>query len=220
MRFLKSIIIIYLFTYKLNLEAKEFFEYGQSIRALGMGNAYTAVVNDGDALYYNPAALGRVKGINLTLINLNAGFNGKNAYDSSQKFQNSTEKGIDKFANLFGQQIWVGLGGKVNLTVPNFGVGIYDSGYVGLELKDPILPYLDMNYNNDYGIVVGGSFPIGPGTHFGINAKRITRMGTNQPIGVSNFLDGHLLLQKDLSIDLKQHYYLILRNQLVYLIRQ
>ncbi len=190
MRFLKMLIIICLFTYNLNIEAKEFFEYGQSIRALGMGNAYTAVVNDGDALYYNPASLGRVKGINLTLINLNAGFNGKNAYDSSQKFQNSTETGIDKFADLFGQQIWVGLGGKVNLTVPNFGVGIYDSGYVGLELKDPILPYFDMNYNNDYGIVVGGSFPIGPGTHFGINAKRITRMGTNQPIGVSNFLDG------------------------------
>jgi hypothetical protein len=102
MRFLKPLINICLFSFALNLHAKEFFEYGQSIRALGMGNAYTAVVNDGDALFYNPAALGRVKGINLTIINLNTGFNGKNAYDSYQNYQNSTETGIDKFTDLFG----------------------------------------------------------------------------------------------------------------------
>ncbi len=170
--------------------AKEFFEYGQSIRALGMGNAYTAVVSDGDALFYNPAALGRVKGINLTVLNLATGINGENAYNSANTIAESTATGIDRFADFFGQQLWVGAGGKIHLTMPNFGIGVYDSGYVGLELKDPILPYFDINYINDYGVILGGSFPIGPTSHFGITAKRITRAGTNQEIGVSQFADG------------------------------
>lgn len=170
--------------------AKEFFEYGQSIRALGMGNAYTAVVSDGDALFYNPGALGRVKGINLTILNLAAGINGENAYNSAMQISQSTATGIDRFADFFGQQLWVGVGGKMHLTMPNFGIGVYDSGNVGFELKDPILPYFDINYINDYGVVVGGSFPIGPTSHFGITAKRVTRVGANQEVGVSQFLDG------------------------------
>lgn len=174
----------------LTAQAKEYFEYGQSIRALGMGNAYSAVVSDGDALIYNPAALGRVKGINLTIINLGAGLNGENAYNSAQQIASSNATGIDRFADFFGQQLWLGLGGKIHLSMPNFGVGVYDSGLAGIELKDPILPYFNVNYLNDYGIIVGGSFPIGPSAHFGITAKRITRMGTDEKFGVSTFLDG------------------------------
>ena len=172
------------------LYSKELFEYAQSIRALGMGNAYTAVVRDGDALFYNPAALGRVEGINLTVLNLYAGLNGENAYNSAQTIANSTATGIDRFSDFFGQRLWLGLGGKVHLTTPNFGIGVYGSGSSGLELKDPILPYFDINYIADYGIVLGGSFPIGPNSHVGLTAKRITRQGTDEEIGVSSFLDG------------------------------
>jgi len=168
----------------------ELFEYGQSIRALGMGNAYSAVVTNGDALFYNPAALGRVKGINLTIINLNAGVNGQNALNSAQAIANSSATGIDRFSDYFGQRIWLGMGGKVNLYMPYFGLSVYDSGFLGFELKDPILPYFDMNYINDYGLVIGGAFSVGPSSYFGFTAKKITRMGTNEQVGVSNFLTG------------------------------
>ncbi len=190
---MKKIQLLFFFCLALtfvNAEARELFEYGQSIRALGMGNAYSAVVNDGDALFYNPGALGRVKGINLKIINLNVGVNGENAYNTAMNISNSTATGIDRFADYFGQQIWLGVGGKSILTMPNFGVGVYGSGYMGFEIKDPILPYIDLNYLADYGLVVGGSFAIGPNSHFGISAKRITRMGTTQEVGVSQFLDG------------------------------
>lgn len=168
----------------------ELFEYGQSIRALGMGNAYTAVVSNDEALFYNPGALGRIKGINLTLFNLGTGINGQNAYESAQQIAASNSAGIDRFADYFGQRIWLGLGGRLSLTMPNFGVAMYDSGHLGFELKDPILPYFDVNYLNDYGLVVGGSFAVGPNAHIGFTAKKITRMGAVENLGVSTFLDG------------------------------
>lgn len=169
--------------------AAELFEYGQSIRALGMGNAYSAVVTDGDALFYNPAALGRVKGINLTIVNLNAGVNGQNALESAQAIAGSDAAGIDRFSDYFGQRIWLGMGGKINLYMPHFGVSVYDSGFFGFELKDPILPYMDINYINDYGLVMGGSFSVGPSSSVGFTVKKITRSGTSEQIGVSNFVD-------------------------------
>ncbi|MEY4615663.1 MAG: hypothetical protein RJB66_623 [Pseudomonadota bacterium] len=172
------------------VKSAEFFEYGQSIRALGMGNAYSAVAKDGDSLFYNPAGLGRSSGINLTLLNMNLGLNGENAYNTVQKVSQSTGTGVDKFSEIFGEQLWLGAGGKVTLTLPNFGMGIYDSGSSGIELKDPILPYFDINYVNDYGIVVGSAFKIGPHSHFGINAKRINRTGGQQDFGISTFLNG------------------------------
>lgn len=175
----------------LPVSGAELFEYGQSIRALGMGNAYTAVVTDGDALFYNPGALGRVKGINLTLLNLNAGINGANALQSAQQIANSNASGIDRFSDLFGQRIWLGMGGKVNLYMPHFGLAVYDSGKIGFELKDPIIPYFDINYLNDYGLVLGGSFSVGPSASVGFTAKKITRMGSNEKIGISSFLDGN-----------------------------
>lgn len=171
--------------------AAEFIEYNTSIRALGMGNAYTAVVQDGEALFYNPAALGRVKGINLMLMNMNLGINGQNALDTVQSFNNSTGTGIDQFSELFGGQIWFGLGGKSIFSTPNFGIAVFGDGKTGLELKDPILPYFDLNYALDYGLAVGGAFEINPVSKFGITIKRINRSSAHTEVGVSKFLDGN-----------------------------
>ena len=43
-------------------------DIGLSARALGMGNAYTAVVDNGDAIFYNPAGLAKMGGFNWTII--------------------------------------------------------------------------------------------------------------------------------------------------------
>ena len=37
----------------------------KSVRAMGMGNAFTAIANDGDAFYYNPAGLATIKNARL-----------------------------------------------------------------------------------------------------------------------------------------------------------
>jgi len=39
----------------------------KSVRAMGMGNAFSAIANDGDAFYYNPAGLGTIRNIRIDI---------------------------------------------------------------------------------------------------------------------------------------------------------
>lgn len=186
----RRLLPVILFLLSFYAQAREFVEYGSSIRALGMGNAYVAVVNDADSLWYNPGALGRVKGINLTILNLNVGLNGQTAYDNYQEYNSSVATGVDRFSSFFGDQIWLGVGGKVALTTPYFGFGLYDAGHAGIELRNPALPRFDIDYVNDYGIVTGGAIGVGPSSYLGMSLKRINRVGSIGSYAFSSFADG------------------------------
>lgn len=199
---LKSVLFLLLtMTYSMQIFADELVEYGQSIRALGMGNAYTAVTDNYEALWYNPAALGRVEGINLTFLDLNAGFDGTGAMDLVKSVQSSTATGLDRLSPMFGKQIWVGLGTKEALTSPYFGVGVYDSGFAKIKLRNPTLPTFEVGYLNDLGFVIGTAFAVGPGAYFGVNGKKVIRTGNIGSYGVSNFLDGST---KNISADVNR----------------
>ena len=56
-------------------------DIGLSARALGMGNAFTTVVNNGDAIFYNPAGLAKMGGFNWTIIDPALGINNAESYD-------------------------------------------------------------------------------------------------------------------------------------------
>jgi hypothetical protein len=169
--------------------ATELPESGLSIRALGMGNAYTAVVDSYEALWYNPGAIGRIEGINASL-DINAGVNGENAYQSFQEFSNSAATGLDKYNTIFGDQFSFGVGAKTAVTTPHFGVGVYDSGRSYIELKNPALPEFNINVINDMGFIIGTAFPIGPKAYMGLTGKKIIRAGNYGSYGISKFLDG------------------------------
>ncbi len=184
-----------------NSFSAEIYEYGQSIRALGMGNAYTAVVNNYEAMWYNPGALGRVEGINLTILDLNFGVDGQDAVKTVNEFKSSTASGLQKFSALYGKQIWAGLGAKVALAWPYFGVGVYDSGFFKLNLKNPALPTFNVGYMNDLGFTIGGAVAVGPSAYVGLVGKKVIRSGTVGEYEVSNFLDGNT---EDITNDLKR----------------
>ena len=173
--------ILFSFFISIVSHGAEFHEYGQSIRALGMGGAYSAVVNDADALYYNPAALNRVKGFNLTLLNLALGINDQQTFSTLSDIGSLDSP--DDYAPLYGQDIWVGLGAKAGFAVPNFGVGFYNSGNISFRLNNPSFPAIDTTYINDYGYVVGVAFTVSSQASFGLNFKRVSRTGGSVPIG-------------------------------------
>ena len=75
------LILINLFS---GLHAQEVNYLARSPRALLMGDAFTAIADDEFTLFYNPAALGRNKGVSFTLLDPNFGLT--DALSESDRF--------------------------------------------------------------------------------------------------------------------------------------
>ncbi len=183
---MKYLFLVFILIFSAKLHAGAFQEMYTSVRALGMGNAYTAVVNDSDSMFYNPAGLSRVEGINWNFLDPQIGLNGLTALEKAQAFADSGTD-LSAFLNeLYGTNIWVHAGVKSIITLPNVGFGVFGAADVDLNLSNPAFPNLNLNYVYDYGITAGFAFPIVPKfLNMGIAGRRTTRTGARIPLGVS-----------------------------------
>jgi len=154
-----------------------------SARALGMGNAYTAVVRDGDAIFYNPAALARVSGIHWTLIDPRISINNPGNLELARDLNaDDVESLINK---LYGKRVWAGVGGgKLAIWFPYFGVAAYQNSEVGVFTGARPNPRVDLDTYFDYGGAVAFAVPLVP-KYFslGANIRYINRTGSKYPVG-------------------------------------
>ncbi len=110
--------------------AAEIPEYNNNVRALGMGNAFAPFVNDKDSLFLNPAGLGKVKGINITVMDPQIGVNGLDNSTTLQSGSSSSTSGntfADTLRKLYGKNLWLGAGAKTAFTIPGFAFSAYDN---------------------------------------------------------------------------------------------
>lgn len=160
----------------------ELYEGYRSIRAMGMGGAYIAVVRDNDALYYNPAALRYMDGMTIELANIGFGLNGIDVYNDLSSFpSNPTPTDYDQ---LFGNNIWLNGSAKSTLTLPYFGFGVLRDYNVQFYARDPGFPTIKTYYKEDTVATLGFAVPLGPDGSMGFNLKRTQRVG-----GYSSELD-------------------------------
>jgi hypothetical protein len=155
-----------------------------SIRAMAMGNAYTAIVRDADSLLYNPAGLARVGGFDLVIADPYVGVSGVEAAQQITELQDS-ENFADTVAELYGTNVTALGGAKAAFVVPYLGVGIYDSFLASLDVQNPVYPNLDIAVTNDFAYVLGAALPLGPFTELGFVGKYIQRTGSRVPFGPS-----------------------------------
>lgn len=176
-----------LFFSPLLARAAEVAETHRSVRSAGMGGLYMSIVDDADAIFVNPAAMGKTSGFNWQVVNLEGGVNGLDVYNDFRKIDASN---VASFNDYFGKEIWFRLGGKAAFTLPYFGLGVYSDSQTGLELHNPAFPQFDTTFLSDYGIVVGGAFPIGPTSYGGLTFKRISRWGGQKDIDLGVIAGG------------------------------
>lgn len=174
--------------------SQELYESGKSVRALGMGNAYTAVVRDRYALVYNPAGLNMVEGYYFTVFDLGGGLNGEEALTTIQDISGASDLSGTLDA-LYDKRLWIGYGGNTAIYMKNFGAMYFLDGSLDPYLENPTFPTYTINYFNDLGYSAGISFGVTEAFAFGLSFRRMDRTGGSIPVGVETLqsLDGNAI---------------------------
>jgi len=175
-----------LFVFVFMPKAAKAEDIGFSVRALGMGNAYTAIVNDSDSIFYNPAGLGKMKGFNWNILDLGLG---ANKVESYQDFLDVIEDSSDVSTiinELYGKEVSVYLGGKSILSIGGFSFGAYGLSDLNLQVNNPVYPNINSQVRLDLAYVAGWGMELVPDIlHVGLLGRRVVRQGGRIPIGVS-----------------------------------
>ncbi len=166
-----------------------------SVRALGMGNAYTPIAKNTEALFFNPANLASNNGVNLTALKFHLGVDGVEAASDAKNFKSDIAQTIRQF---YGKEIWVGAGALSGISFPNFAFAVYDSANINGILSNPALPTFSVDVVNDYGGALGFGFELVPGFKWGLSAKKIWRFGGSMDVPVSSLatLDDQIIRQQ------------------------
>lgn len=185
----KSISILYVI-YSMNFaHALPNTDTNTSVRAVGMGNAYLGVVEDADSMFYNPAGLARVGGVNWRIVDVQVGASGIEAYEDFQDLQNDSTFDT-AIQNLYGDHIWVGANAASAFTFKGFGFMVYDTVDASLAIHNPVYPNIEASVINDLGYTLGVGLPILPVFHAGFNFKYIQRLGSRTTLGPTFIANG------------------------------
>lgn len=167
--------------------AYEVSDQWSSVRAEGMGGAYTAVVDDGDALFYNPAGLAGQTRFEWEVFDPRAGANGIDNIKTLQDVVNGGTGNLSaNLQQLYGKRVWVQGGAKTAILIPGFAMGAFVNSQAGVYVANPANTTMNLNYFFDYGFAAGGGFELIPSfMKFGLSVRRFNRTGTSLPIGAS-----------------------------------
>ncbi|MBX3042005.1 MAG: hypothetical protein KF789_14960 [Bdellovibrionaceae bacterium] len=180
-----TLIALVALSFGLRANAAELFEFSRPTRALGMGGVYLPFVSDTDAVFWNPAALARVKSLSWEVFDLGVGVNGKDALELWEIVQDDTCTGPSCYGDLYGKPLWIGYHGGTKIVVPRVGFTLFTSGYLSGTLHNPAFPSLNLTYLDDYGFAAGYGFPVIENLNGGLTVKRIHRRGGTEDISLS-----------------------------------
>ena len=134
----------------------------QGIRPLGMGEAFTAVADDQNALYYNPAGLARLEGWSFEIINAFFGLNENTTVsavnglvDKFQKAGSSTAAQLQVFKDQLGKNFGMRVGFNPYFVMPRFGLGIYGDAEINGTIHNPKDDFVNIDVRNDVDVRVG-----------------------------------------------------------------
>jgi len=157
-----------------------------------MGGMYAPIAKDSESIYYNPAALAFVNGIDWRLFTLSAGLSTQfcssgGAGDFSACTGSASSMNL---ANFYGKRLTLFADGYTALVIPYFGIGAYDEANLSLSIHNPPYPNISTHFINDYGYIIGFAVPTAPTAAVGFNFKQIRRWGGDVDLGLGSFLGG------------------------------
>ena len=154
----------------------------ESVRARGMGNAFTAAANDEMVLFYNPAGLRSVNYNIYQIVGFNTTINENinNLGKSSGSFSSIGDLAGKNIHN----EIDIGMLSHVN---SRFGWSIFGNTYADLQVRNPIFPYFQTKLYMQYGLAFGMAWSfIDYQLDIGVGAKLATRKGIDKNLHIAD----------------------------------
>ncbi len=162
------------------LQAAEPAFIRESIRARGMGNAFTAAANDEMLLFYNPAALRSVYYNMYEVVGFNITTN-ENTINLGK-----SSSGFSTIGSLAGKKIYnevnLGLLSHVN---SRFGWSFFSNGLVDFQVRNPIIPYLETKAYVQTGLAGGMAWSfLDYQLDLGLGVKLVQRSGIDTKLHI------------------------------------
>lgn len=197
----KTFIIFMLLVLLLTCSQAEAILY-KGIRPLGMGNAFTALADDKNALFYNPAGLSGISNFGMDIFNPLVEVS-KNSIDLASDAGDTDFDETIEVADLLrkytgeSQFFRIGLFPNAAFRIANAGamVGILGQGRTDIQIRNPVWPEAHVNMIADYGTIGGAGLDLPfPGWRVGgslkiIGRESLSEVYTAADIASENFED-------------------------------
>jgi hypothetical protein len=185
--------------------AEELAVLYRGIRPLGMGNAFTAVSSDENALFYNPAGLKlssaekKVALVNPLLEVSDVTLDLNKDYTTLNK--NSPSEVSNFLGKRIGEQHHLRASLFPHIAVPPFAIGILTQVTADIAVRNPVFPEMETNVRTDIGLLVGGARDFGRGLLGGMTVKYIQREGIVKTYTATDILNGTFHPENDFKKD-------------------
>lgn len=171
------------------VSAQEVNYLARSPRALLMGDAYTAIADDEFTLFYNPAALGRNKGVSFTLIDPTIGItDALSEQDRFKDFPSGAGAAPAITNRILDFPVYLQAGIFPTLKMGQFGFTLFANSKSSFVLRNATNPELDVNYRYDRGFIFGYAYNMGTGA-FSSRAKKSSKtkvsVGSRLSVGMA-----------------------------------
>lgn len=187
---MKKLLLFSILFFSFQSYAIELFQTGQTARQNGMGGTSVSWARGTDALFFNPAALARVNGFNLKLVEFGPGVS-KNATKLAESMSSDfSQEDVDE---LYGEKVFADVTGYTGVVIPYFGAGGYSNNTLLMSFNNPSFPTFNVDFVSDYSYVIGGAIPITDNFSLGVAGRHVKRWQGNADILVSSLVGSNAM---------------------------
>ena len=137
----------------------------QGVLVEGMGGAFTAVADDSNAPFYNPAGLDNIQSSSFQILNISADITYPSLYPNLYNSLNGASTGspatyVNAFNSVAGQSLYARVGDYSNYTTHDFAIGLLTNNQaLGIANASPTTTNLaSLAALSDSGIVISGAY--------------------------------------------------------------
>jgi hypothetical protein len=183
--------------------AQPLSEFYTGVRAAGMGNAFTAVADDPDALFYNPAGLALLDRFQFHMVNpkLEASQDAIRSVGTVRDVLNKLD--VSTVEKMFGQYFEGSATIFPSLYFPNFAIGYYASVQGRVSSVNLALPSVEAEAFRDQGLIGGFGYEMRGFSprHFlrvGAGLKWLSRRGFDKTLSITDLVVADRSLRRTL----------------------